>query len=154
VCTPWTFYDRERPLNPPLPDIAAARAFALGLIVVGFAALAFGSGWVTLPGSPLAGPQWVVCSIGVGFMFAGLLAGQWWPSRSVLSDGLAATMMTLFGLASGWIAIFGEHLQSRIGVHVFWTPLSWWAHAIFGLAALAFLALAVFGWWRTLTNRL
>jgi hypothetical protein len=140
-------------LNAPLPDIAAARAFALGLIVVGFTVLAFGCGWVALPGSPSAGPQWVVCSMGVGFMIAGLLAGQWWPSRSLLSSGLAATMMTLFALTFGWIAIFGEQFQSRIGsVRISWIP-DFFPRAMFGLAALAFLALAVFGWWRTLTNR-
>jgi prepilin signal peptidase PulO-like enzyme (type II secretory pathway) len=139
-------------MNEPSPNTGSGRAIIIALIAVGLLCIAVATGVVSLPGGPPEAPRWVLGGIGLIFLIAGLLGGQWWPSKSLLSDMLAAMMMTIIGVTFGWIAIFGHGFQNRFG-SIRTSVGDAFPRAMFGLGALACLALAVYGWWRTIANR-
>ncbi|HIG75380.1 MAG TPA: hypothetical protein EYQ24_12645 [Bacteroidetes bacterium] len=127
----------------PRPSPAPPRA--LGLITLATGLFIMGIGLEVVPVDPASvhAPMWVLVLCGAVFVLGGV--GVLAHGKPEIQSAAGGTIVLVFGVVGGWVALFGEAAQFG-GGFAFLSPEANVAIArgVFGLGALV--CLAMFAW--------
>jgi hypothetical protein len=88
--------------------------------------------------------RWVVVLAGLLFVLAGLSMLGPRDERSIVASTLGALLVSVFAMVASWVAFGGGERQFK----AITTVSEWSGRVIFGIGAIALLAMAAWAWWR------
>lgn len=128
----------------PRPSSAPPRA--LGLITLAMGLFVTGIGLEVVPVDPASvhAPMWVLVLCGAVFVLGGV--GMLAHGAPEVQSAAGATIVLLFGVVGGWVALFGDAAQFSGGFAFLSAEANVaMARGVFGLGALVCLAMFVWG---------